>query len=106
MRSPEPARETELTSVSAGQPVCGAPRRNRTGDPILTMANGELLPACSKHWIPREIAKIPQAGGEGWQQRRGDPWRSFVRLPDPSAGVLLPGCCPSVNPGLSDDESV
>jgi hypothetical protein len=26
-----------LTSVCAGQSVCGAPRRNRTGDPILTM---------------------------------------------------------------------
>jgi hypothetical protein len=25
------------TSVSAGQRLCGAPRRNRTGDPILTM---------------------------------------------------------------------
>jgi hypothetical protein len=30
-------REPELTSVCAGQPGCGAPRRNRTGDPILTM---------------------------------------------------------------------
>jgi len=29
--------DTELTSVCAGQPWCGAPRRNRTGDPILTM---------------------------------------------------------------------
>jgi hypothetical protein len=29
-------------------------------------------------------------------QHRGDPWRSFVRPPDPSAGLLLPGCCPSV----------
>ena len=37
MRPVETARETELTSVSAGQPGCGAPRRNRTGDPILTM---------------------------------------------------------------------
>ena len=27
----------ELTSVSAGHRVGGAPRRNRTGDPILTM---------------------------------------------------------------------
>jgi hypothetical protein len=27
----------QLTSVSAGQSGCGAPRRNRTGDPILTM---------------------------------------------------------------------
>jgi hypothetical protein len=26
-----------LTGVCAGQGVCGAPRRNRTGDPILTM---------------------------------------------------------------------
>ena len=26
-----------LTSVSAGQSLCGAPRRNRTGDPILTI---------------------------------------------------------------------
>jgi hypothetical protein len=26
-----------MTSVSAGQDLCGAPRRNRTGDPILTM---------------------------------------------------------------------
>jgi len=28
---------TTTTSVSAGQRLCGAPRRNRTGDPILTM---------------------------------------------------------------------
>jgi hypothetical protein len=27
----------QLTSVSAGQHLCGAPRRNRTGDPILTI---------------------------------------------------------------------
>jgi hypothetical protein len=30
-------RIEQLTSLSAGQPMCGAPRRNRTGDPILTM---------------------------------------------------------------------
>ncbi len=48
--------------------VCGgAPRRNRTGDPILTMANGELLTACSKHWIPREIAEIRRQEGAGAQ---------------------------------------
>jgi hypothetical protein len=29
--------DAELTSISAGQRLCGAPRRNRTGDPILTM---------------------------------------------------------------------
>jgi hypothetical protein len=28
---------SELTSANAGQDLCGAPRRNRTGDPILTM---------------------------------------------------------------------
>src|SRR5512133_1545605 len=33
----QPAPDAELTSVSAGQHWCGAPRRNRTGDPILTM---------------------------------------------------------------------
>src|SRR5215216_4241657 len=27
----------KTASVSAGQGLCGAPRRNRTGDPILTM---------------------------------------------------------------------
>src|SRR5512132_3825049 len=27
----------QLTSISAGQGLCGAPRRNRTADPILTM---------------------------------------------------------------------
>jgi hypothetical protein len=27
----------QMTSVPAGQSLCGAPRRNRTGDPILTM---------------------------------------------------------------------
>jgi Phosphatidylethanolamine-binding protein len=29
--------DVALTSVCAGQSLCGAPRRNRTGDPILTM---------------------------------------------------------------------
>ena len=35
-RSKRP-ENAELTSVSAGQSGCGAPRRNRTGDPILTI---------------------------------------------------------------------
>ena len=29
--------ERRLNSISAGESLCGAPRRNRTGDPILTM---------------------------------------------------------------------
>jgi hypothetical protein len=29
-----------LTGISAGESLCGAPRRNRTGDPILTMDRG------------------------------------------------------------------
>jgi hypothetical protein len=33
----QPAPAAERRSVSAGQPGCGAPRRNRTGDVILTM---------------------------------------------------------------------
>ena len=33
----EEARARGLISVCAGQSLCGAPRRNRTGDPILTM---------------------------------------------------------------------
>ena len=36
----QPSKRTpnaDLTSVYAGQCLCGAPRRNRTGDPILTM---------------------------------------------------------------------
>jgi hypothetical protein len=37
---------------------CGAPRRNRTGDPILTMANGDLVLTFSKTGIPGEIANI------------------------------------------------
>jgi hypothetical protein len=32
-----PTPDAEVTSVCAGQRLCGAPRRNRTGDPILTM---------------------------------------------------------------------
>jgi hypothetical protein len=34
---PQTSRNGNRPSVSAGQPGCGAPRRNRTGDPILTM---------------------------------------------------------------------
>jgi hypothetical protein len=39
MCSPSSTRppDRKLTSVSAGHSLCGAPRRNRTGDPILTM---------------------------------------------------------------------
>jgi hypothetical protein len=33
----QPAPIAERISVPAGQSLCGAPRRNRTGDPILTM---------------------------------------------------------------------
>jgi hypothetical protein len=35
--SVQQARGRRLIGVSAGQSLCGAPRRNRTGDPILTM---------------------------------------------------------------------
>jgi hypothetical protein len=39
--------------------VCGgAPRRNRTGDPILTMANGALVLTLSESGEPQEIANI------------------------------------------------
>jgi hypothetical protein len=38
----------------------GAPRRNRTGDPILTIATGEFVQASSTSWIPRGIAEYPQ----------------------------------------------
>src|SRR5438034_718049 len=31
------APKQKLTSIPAGQPGCGAPQRNRTADPILTM---------------------------------------------------------------------
>ena len=37
MRPSDRPLERQLTSVCAGQSWCGAPRRNRTGDPILTM---------------------------------------------------------------------
>jgi hypothetical protein len=37
MRPVQSARNAELTSVPVGQSGYGAPRRNRTGDPILTM---------------------------------------------------------------------
>src|SRR5207342_2189417 len=37
MRPLERTQKWELTSVCAGQWWCGAPRRNRTADPILTM---------------------------------------------------------------------
>jgi hypothetical protein len=37
LRPAEPASYMKKTSVCAGQHGCGAPRRNRTGDPILTM---------------------------------------------------------------------
>jgi hypothetical protein len=34
---PNPAPNVKMTSVCAGHRLGGAPRRNRTGDPILTM---------------------------------------------------------------------
>ncbi len=37
MRRSQTGRNRRLTSVSAGQSVCGAPRRNRTADTILTI---------------------------------------------------------------------
>jgi hypothetical protein len=33
----DPYPDARLTRIYAGQGLCGAPRRNRTGDPILTM---------------------------------------------------------------------
>jgi hypothetical protein len=47
------------TSVSAGQPGCGAPRRNRTGDPILTMeppgtaVRTAVSPGHARPWVPK-----------------------------------------------------
>jgi hypothetical protein len=43
------------TSVSAGQHLCGAPRRNRTGDPILTMdlaVTAMLTGVSADRWRP------------------------------------------------------
>jgi hypothetical protein len=37
LRTADASSNTTATSVCAGQRLCGAPRRNRTGDPILTM---------------------------------------------------------------------
>src|SRR5215203_5794444 len=37
IRPPEPVPNVKMTSVCAGHRLGGAPRRNRTGDPILTM---------------------------------------------------------------------
>ena len=34
---PEPVQNVRVTSVRAGHRLAGAPRRNRTGDPILAM---------------------------------------------------------------------
>jgi hypothetical protein len=87
--------------------VCGgAPRRNRTGDPILTMANGEFLPASSKSWIPREIAENPQhAGG-----MRSTSAVVILGVPSGSFPILRAACCcpdaarPST-PGPSDYEA-
>src|SRR5829696_2410785 len=47
-----------ITSVSAGQSVCGAPRRNRTGDPILTIDGRPL--ACAG----RPLAALHDTAGE------------------------------------------
>jgi hypothetical protein len=47
MRPVPPVPKRELISVCAGQRWCGAPRRNRTADPILTMNPGSsaVLPS-------------------------------------------------------------
>jgi hypothetical protein len=37
LRPAEPAPNATMASICGGQSPCGAPRRNRTGDPILTM---------------------------------------------------------------------
>jgi hypothetical protein len=52
------------TSVCAGQPWCGAPRRNRTGDPILTMDRGRtavltgVFAGRSAPWMPQLWAQF------------------------------------------------
>jgi len=43
LRPAEPAPNAKRTSVSAGQSLCGAPRRNRTGDPSLPWNHQEPL---------------------------------------------------------------
>jgi hypothetical protein len=56
------------SSVSAGQNMCGAPRRNRTGDPILTMdrrTSAVLSGIFAGHSVPQrpqlwgQLASIP-----------------------------------------------
>jgi hypothetical protein len=56
-------QERRLISVSAGQPGYGAPRRNRTGDPILTMAKGGTTAGTLEELKSTRDRPISQAGG-------------------------------------------
>jgi hypothetical protein len=57
------AEEQRSTRVSAGQSWCGAPRRNRTGDPILTIDARAVDNAMQYHASPHNRAGQRRCGG-------------------------------------------
>jgi hypothetical protein len=69
----QPAPNVKMTSVCAGHRLAGAPRRNRTGDPILTMyprptamlssvLAGRRAPYAAQLWGGRRAPSRTQAG--------------------------------------------
>jgi hypothetical protein len=57
------------SSVSAGQSLCGAPRRNRTGDPILTM-DRQPSAVLRRILAARATPSMPQLWAQGGQLPR------------------------------------
>ena len=83
------------TSVSAGQSLCGAPRRNRTGDPILTMNRRPsavltvVFAGRNAPWRPQLCAHSTASAVISDRTAGNPPNRRIVRLPSGRSLDLL-----------------
>jgi hypothetical protein len=90
--------DADLTSLCAGQSLCGAPRGNRTGDPILTMNHqeplcGTPLPQVTPDRVGRSYrfsfdevmrsrtSHVPIAAGASHHLQAKSPTRERPRIP-------------------------
>jgi hypothetical protein len=69
-----------MTSVCTGYRLGGAPRRNRTGDPILTMDTRVVHVAMRHLTYPRNRAGERRCRGLRCGVGRGCVWRSFWQI--------------------------
>jgi hypothetical protein len=80
MQRAERGWKRKLTSVPAGQNLCGAPRRNRTADTILTIDAPEVHDAVQHLASPYNRAGERWCRGLGRGAWWGRVWQSFWQI--------------------------